>query len=95
MRSATSSCVQPRCLRRSRRDRVADPAETAALVDALPGHERPVWATAMYAGLRRGELRALRSENVDLATGVLRVELGWDDLVRADTAERTAQLVAA
>jgi integrase len=34
----------------------------------------------MYAGLRRGELRALRWENVDLATGVLRVEHGWDDV---------------
>ncbi len=34
----------------------------------------------MYAGLRRGELRALKWENVDLATGVLRVEHGWDDV---------------
>jgi integrase len=65
---------------RGRRDRIADPAEAAALLAALPTREQAVWATAMYAGLRRGELRALRWENVDLATGVLRVEHGWDDV---------------
>lgn len=32
----------------------------------------------MYAGLRRGELRALRADDVDLATGVIHVEHGWD-----------------
>jgi integrase len=29
--------------------------------------------------LRRGELRALRAENVDLAANVIRVVAGWDD----------------
>jgi integrase len=32
----------------------------------------------MYAGLRRGELLALRWEDVDLAAGVIRVERAWD-----------------
>jgi integrase len=32
----------------------------------------------MYAGLRRGELQALRAEDVDLAEGVIRVEFGWE-----------------
>jgi integrase len=32
----------------------------------------------MYGGLRRGELQALRAEDVDLAAGVIRVERGWD-----------------
>ena len=72
---------------RGGRDRIADPAEAAALLAALPEAERAVWATAMYAGLRRGELRALRWENVDLATGVLRVEHGWDDVRGRDRAE--------
>ena len=37
------------------------------LVDALTtASERALWATALYAGLRRGELRALRWEHVDL-----------------------------
>jgi integrase len=34
---------------------------------------------AVYAGLRRGELQALRRDDVDLASGVIRVERGWDD----------------
>jgi integrase len=37
-----------------------------------------VWATAMYAGLRLGELRALRWEDVDLGAGVIRVKRSWD-----------------
>ncbi len=40
--------------------------------------DRPLWATAMYAGLRRGELMALRLEDVDLAAGVIHVRRGWD-----------------
>lgn len=32
----------------------------------------------MYAGLRRGELMALRREDVDLAAGVIHVRRGWD-----------------
>ena len=61
-----------------RRDRIAAPAEAEALVAAVPDADRPLWATAMYAGLRRGELQALRVCDVDLATGLLRVEFGWD-----------------
>ena len=37
------------------------------LIATVPERDRPLWATAMYAGLRRGELRALRWEDVDLA----------------------------
>jgi integrase len=61
-----------------RRDRIASPTEGAALIAAVPEADRPLWATAMYAGLRRGELQALRVCDVDLATGLLRVEFGWD-----------------
>jgi integrase len=61
-----------------RRDRIADPIEAAALIAAVPGEHRPIWAAAMYAGLRRGELQALRLEDVDLAGGVVRAERGWD-----------------
>jgi len=60
------------------RDRIASPDEAATLLAALPEGDRAVWATAMYAGLRRGELRALRWEDVDLAGGVIRVQRGWD-----------------
>jgi integrase len=60
------------------RDRIASPAEAAALLAALPEQDRAIWATAMYAGLRRGELLALRWEDVDLAAGVIHVERSWD-----------------
>jgi integrase len=43
-----------------------------------------VWATALYAGLRRGELMALRWENVDLASGVIWVERSYDDKGRVE-----------
>ena len=57
-----------------RRDRIASPEEAGALLAALPEGDRALWATALYAGLRRGELMALRWEDVDLAAGVIRVE---------------------
>jgi integrase len=63
---------------RGRRERYASPEEAEALIAAVPSEDRPMWATAMYAGLRRGELQALRAEDINLATGVIRVERGWD-----------------
>jgi integrase len=63
---------------RSNRDRVAAPAEATALLDALPLGERALWATALYAGLRMGELQALDWNQVDLGRNVLRVERSWD-----------------
>lgn len=42
-----------------RRDRVASPEEAAELLAALPEEDPTVWATALYAGLRLGELQAL------------------------------------
>jgi integrase len=63
-----------------RRERAASPTEARALLDALPEDQRALWATAFYAGLRRGELRALRWGDVDLDANVLRVERSWDDI---------------
>lgn len=65
---------------RGGRTRIATPKECAELLDALPTRDRPVWATAMYAGLRRGELMALRIEDIDLERGVIHVRRGWDTL---------------
>jgi integrase len=59
------------------RDRAATPTEAAILLEALPETERALWATAFYAGLRRGELRALRV--VDVNETCIHVEFGWDD----------------
>jgi integrase len=65
---------------RGGRDRIASPEECARLLDALAPADRPLWATAMYAGLRRGELMALRIADVDLAAGVIHVRRGWDTI---------------
>jgi integrase len=64
---------------RARRDRIAHPAEARALLDALGTEDRPVWATALYAGLRRGEIKGLRWSDVDFERGLIRVEQAWDD----------------
>jgi integrase len=64
---------------RSKPKRIADPAEAGRLLEALREGDRAIWATALYAGLRRGELRGLRWECIDLAEGIIHVERGWDD----------------
>jgi integrase len=69
---------------RGRRERIASPEEGRRLLAALPECDRPIWATALYAGLRRGELMALRWENVDLARGVIHVERAYDDKSRVE-----------
>lgn len=59
---------------RGRRERIAAPTEAAALIAALRLEDRALWGCAFYAGLRRGELRALLWSDVDLAGGLIRVE---------------------
>jgi integrase len=67
---------------RGRRERIASPDETQRLLEALPDRDRALWATALYAGLRRGELLGLRREDVDLAKRVIRVERAYDEKER-------------
>ena len=73
-----------------RRDRIADPAEASALLAALHDDDRPLWATAIYAGLRRGELMALRHGDVDLAERLIRVSRGWDAIEGEQDAKSAA-----
>lgn len=47
-------------------------------IDAEVEDDRALWAMAMYAGLRMGELRALQWDDVDLEAGVIRVTRSWD-----------------
>ena len=48
------------------RERVAAPTEIAPLLDALQPADRAIYATALYAGLRLGELQALQWDDIDL-----------------------------
>ncbi len=59
---------------RGRRERIASPTEAATLIAALRHDDRALWGCAFYAGLRRGELRALIWADVDLADGLIHVE---------------------
>lgn len=62
------------------RDRVASPEEAEQLLAALPAADRALWATAFYAGLRRGELRALRWSDLDETVSAIHVARGWDEV---------------
>jgi integrase len=61
-----------------RRERVASPSEGLRLVAALGVDERPVYALALFAGLRLGELRALRWMDIDSQRGLVLVRRSWD-----------------
>jgi integrase len=63
---------------RGKRLRIAPPEEAAALIAAVPEEDRAIWATAMYGGLRIGEIQALDVVDVDVATGLISVEWNWD-----------------
>jgi len=60
-----------------KRERIASVEEASRLIEALAA-DRAVWSTAFYAGLRHGEIKALCWQEVDLATGLIRVRASWD-----------------
>jgi integrase len=57
---------------------IVSPAVAAKLIGAVDDEERVIWATALYAGLRYGELRALRWSAIDLKTRTIAVRESWD-----------------
>src|SRR4051794_22278817 len=61
-----------------RRERIATEDEAERILAVLDGNERGVWATALYAGLRVGEIAALRVQDIDLDAGTIRVERSYD-----------------
>jgi len=64
---------------RGGRDKIVTPEQAAALIDSLPDtHDRALWGTALYAGLRRGELLGLMWEDIDLKAGQIHVSRSWD-----------------
>lgn len=89
---------------RGRRSVSLGAVDALALVDLLPEGERALWAVALFCGLRRGELRALRWSDIDLAARPpsIRVQRTWDDeegqvSAKSDAGERvvgTPTLVA-
>jgi integrase len=83
----------------TRPKRIASAAEAQALLEALDERDRPLWATAFYAGLRRGKLQALRWCNVDLGASRISVEPSWDQYEgpiepKSRFSRRTAPLLA-
>ena len=65
---------------RARRDRIARPDEAAALITAVPAQDRAIWATALYAGLRLGELRALNWTDIHLDNNLIDIQHAWDPI---------------
>ena len=52
--------------------------DAGRVIAATAEQDRCAWALAYYAGLRLGELRALRWGDVDEKAGVIHVQLSWD-----------------
>jgi integrase len=76
---------------RTKPKRIVDAATAERMIAALDPEERALWATAFYAGLRRGELIGLRQGDLDLAGGVLSVERGWDLVEGGEVAPKSRQ----
>lgn len=81
-RDPTAGLRLPKVNSRRKADRIPTPEQAAALVKHAPDRDRALWATACFAGLRRGELRALRWRDVDLTAGRIHVRRSWDRVER-------------
>jgi integrase len=57
---------------------IVAPKVAARLLTVLPVKDRAIWATALYAGLRYGELRALRWDALDTTRNLIEVRESWD-----------------
>ena len=69
----------------AKRDRAATVQEAQELLDALPEDEHTLYGAAFYAGLRRGELQALRVGDLTLDgdSPNISVARSWDQAVGA------------
>jgi len=65
---------------------VASPAEVVALVEAITPRYRAAVLLAAWCGHRRGELRGLRRDDVDLSAGVVTVRRNRVELLAAGVA---------
>lgn len=64
---------------------IATPAQVAQLVAATTPRFRAAVVLAAWCGLRRGEVCALRTEDVDLRAGVVRVRRNYVELLEEPT----------
>ncbi|MEO6411918.1 MAG: site-specific integrase [Pedococcus sp.] len=70
---------------RSPERRIATPVQVAKLVDETTPRFRAAVVLAAWCGLRRGEICALRTEDVDLDRGLVRVRKNWVELLEEPT----------
>ena len=54
------------------------PEEVSPLIRQLPPSWRPLCVTALYTGMRKGELFGLRKQDIDLGARVIIVRRSWD-----------------
>jgi integrase len=74
------------------RDRIATPAEQATLIETLRDPaDRTLWTLALGAGLRAGELQALRWQDVDLDGGLIHVRRSFDPKARVFIEPKSAR----
>jgi integrase len=64
---------------------IATPAQVAQLVEATTPRFQAAVVLAAWCGLRRGEVCALRTDDVDLDRGLVRVRRNWVELLEEPT----------
>jgi integrase len=64
---------------------IATPAQVAELADATTPRFRAAVVLAAWCGLRRGEVCALRTSDIDLDNGVVRISKNWVELLEEPT----------
>ncbi len=68
--------------------------EMPLVLEALFARWRPLFATAIYTGLRKGELLGLRKSDVDLAAGLIMVGRSYDRATNKGLREEAVPIAA-
>src|SRR5437016_4875549 len=72
-----------------------EPHEVPRLLAELSGEDRPLVATALYAGLRKGELFGLQKRDVDLKRRLLTVRRSYGNETNKSAREEAVPIAAA
>lgn len=78
----------------TRRPRTLSDKEARTMFSGLPHHWRPLFKTALYTGMRQGELLALERRDVDMTRGEIRVRRGGMGATTKTGRERVIPIVA-